>query len=200
MKSRYLNNETLIESLKNGQEEAFAYLMDAYYKKLCVYAGNLTKDMYSGQDIVQNVFLRVWEQRHKLNTDYSINNFLYRSVHNEFIDQYRKNKLLTALEEEHLKQLNAIVQEEDATEITRLIALVNTEIQNLPPKCRAVFTMGKLEGLTYNEIAEYQNISVRTVEMHMGKAFEIIREKLGGKIDAILFLLFGMYKSSILRK
>lgn len=200
MKSRYLNNETLIESLKNGQEEAFAYLMDTYYKKLCVYAGNLTKDMYTGQDIVQNVFLRVWEQRHKLNTDYSISNFLYRSVHNEFIDQYRKNKLLTALEEEHLNQLNTIVQEEDATEITRLIALVNTEIQNLPPKCRAVFTMGKLEGLTYTEIAEYQNISVRTVEMHMGKAFEIIREKLGGKIDIIFFLLFGMSKSSVLRK
>jgi RNA polymerase sigma-70 factor (ECF subfamily) len=60
--------------------------------------------------------------------------------------------------------------------------------------------MGKLEGLTYNEIAEYQNISVRTVEMHMGKAFEIIRRKLGDKSDAILFLLFGMPKLSLPRK
>lgn len=199
MKNRYLNNEVLIESLKNGQEEAFAYLMDTYYKKLCVYAGNLTKDLYTRQDIVQNVFLRVWEQRHKLKADYSISNFLYRAVYNEFIDQYRKNKLLTALEEEHLKQLNTIVQEE-ATEITRLIELVNKEIENLPPKCKAVFTMGKFEGLTYNEIAAYQNISVRTVEMHMSKAFDVIRKKVGDKIDAILFLLFGTSKSFILRK
>lgn len=193
MKNRYLNNEVLIESLKNGQEEAFAYLMDTYHKKLCVYAGNLTKDLYTRQDIVQNVFLRVWEQRHKLKPDYSISNFLYRAVYNEFIDQYRKNKLLTALEEEHLKQLNTIVQEE-ATEISRLIELVNKEIQNLPPKCKAVFTMGKFEGLTYNEIAEYQNISVRTVEMHMSKAFDVIRKKVGDKIDAVLFLLFRSSK------
>lgn len=197
MKSRYLNNEALIESLKNGHEDAFAYLMDTYHKKLCVYAGNLTKDIYTGQDIVQNVFLRIWKQREKLKADYSISNFLYRSVYNEFIDQYRKNKLMTALEEEHLKQLNTIVLEEDATEINRLIELVNIEIQNLPPKCKSVFTMGKLEGLTYNEIAEYQNISVRTVEMHMGKAFEIIREKLGDKINGILFLLFGVHKKFV---
>jgi RNA polymerase sigma-70 factor (ECF subfamily) len=200
LKNRYLNNESLIESLKSGQEDAFAYLMDAYYKKLCVYAGSLTKDIYTGQDIVQNVFLRVWEQRHKLKCDYSISSFLYRSVYNEFIDQYRKNKLLTALEEEHLKQLNTIVEEDEATEITRLIELVNIEIQNLPPKCKSVFTMGKLEGLTYNEIAEYQNISVRTVEMHIGKAFEIIRKKFGNKINGILFLMFGMPKLSLPRK
>jgi RNA polymerase sigma-70 factor (ECF subfamily) len=121
-------------------------------------------------------------------------------VYNEFIDQYRKNKLLTALEEEHLKQLNTIVEEDEATEITRLIELVNIEIQNLPPKCKSVFTMGKLEGLTYNEIAEYQNISVRTVEMHIGKAFEIIRKKFGNKINGILFLMFGMPKLSLPRK
>jgi RNA polymerase sigma-70 factor (ECF subfamily) len=99
---------------------------------------------------------------------------------------------LTALEEEYLKQLNAIVQDDNAIEITRLIDLVNNEIQHLPPKCKAVFTMSKLEGLTYNEIAEYQNISVRTVEIHISKAFEIIRKKLGDKFDAILFLLFGL--------
>lgn len=200
MKNRYLDNELLIESLKRGQEDAFAYLMDTYYKKLCVYAGSLTKDIYTGQDIVQNVFLRIWEQRHKLKVEYSISNYLYRSVYNEFIDQFRRNKLLTALEEEHIKQLNTIVQDEDPTEIARLIELVNIEIQNLPPKCKSVFTMGKLEGLTYNEIAEYQNISVRTVEMHIGKAFEIIRKKLGNKIDGILFLMFGMPKLSLPRK
>lgn len=195
MKSRYLNNKILIESLKIGQEEAFSYLMDTYYNKLCVYAGSLAKDSYIGQDIVQNVFLKIWEQRHKLKSNYSISSFLYKSVYNEFIDHYRKNKLLTSLEEEHIKQLNAIVKEDNVVEINRLIELVNREIQNLPPKCKSVFTMGKLEGLTYNEIAEYQKITVGTVEMHMSKAFEIMRKKIGDKTDTILFLMFGMCKS-----
>lgn len=190
MKSKYLNNETLIKNLKEGNEDAFTYLMDTHYEKLCIYAGNLTKDIYGGQDIVQNVFLRLWERRRKLKVNYSIISFLYRSVYNEFIDQYRKTKLLTALEEEHIKILNNIVQQEDNRDIIRLIELVKSEIQNLPPKCKAVFMMGKLEGLTNNEIAEYRNISLRTVEMHMTKAFEILRKKVGDKIDVVLFLLF----------
>ena len=196
MGSRYLNNTILIENLKKGEEDAFAHLMDTYYNKLCVYAGNLTKDHYAAQDIVQNVFLKIWEKRHKLKADYVISNFLYRAVYNEFIDQYRKNKLLTPLEEQHIKHLNIILQENNALEISRLIALVKQEVQHLPPKCKSVFVMGKLEGLTYEEIAEHQNVTVRTVEMHMCKAFEIIRKKLGDKIGAILFLLFGSPKIS----
>ncbi|GAA3605017.1 RNA polymerase sigma-70 factor [Flavivirga amylovorans] len=191
MKNRYLNNETLLKHLKKGDANAFAYIMDTHYDKLCVYATNLTNDPYTAQDIVQNVFLRIWEMHKKLKTNYSINNYLYRSVYHEFIDQYRKNKLLTSLEEEHIKQLNAITQEKDVTEITRLIELVKSEIQNLPPKCKAVFVMSKLEGLTYNEIAEHNKIAVRTVEMHMARAFEIMREKLGDRMESLLFLLFS---------
>ncbi|MBJ6366990.1 RNA polymerase sigma factor [Snuella sedimenti] len=192
MNSSYLNNENLIKNLKKGEESAFVYLMNTYHNKLCVYARGLTKDHYTAQDIVQNVFFKVWEQRQKLNSGYNINNFLYRSVYNEFIDHYRKIKLLTPLEEEHIKQLKAIVQEDRVSEINNLIELVKQEIENLPPKCKSVFTMGKLEGLTYIEIAEYQKITVRTVEMHMSRAFEIIRKKIGDKTDVILFLLFGM--------
>ncbi len=193
MKNQYLNNNNLIESLQKGKEEAFVCLMNTFHAKLCIYARGLTKDHYTAQDIVQNVFLKVWEQRQKLNPNYNINNFLYRLVYNEFIDHYRKIKHLAPLEEEHIKQLNAIVRDDKITETTKLIELVKKEIENLPPKCKLVFTMGKLEGLTYTEIAEYQKVTVRTVEMHMSRAFEIIRKKIGDKTNTILFLLFGMH-------
>jgi RNA polymerase sigma-70 factor (ECF subfamily) len=192
VKRQYLNNNILIENLKKGNEDAFVYLMNTYHDKLCVYARGLTKDHYTAQDIVQNVFLRVWEQRKKLNSSLNLNNFLYKSIYNEFIDHYRKIKLLTPLEEEHIKQLNTIVSEQKASEIDRLVELVKQEIENLPPKCKSVFTMGKLEGLTYVEIAEHQQVSLRTVEMHMSRAFEIIRKKIGDKTNTILFLLFGI--------
>jgi RNA polymerase sigma-70 factor (ECF subfamily) len=192
VKRQYLNNNILIENLKKGNEDAFVYLMNTYHDKLCVYARGLTKDHYTAQDIVQNVFLRVWEQRKKLNSSLNLNNFLYKSIYNEFIDHYRKIKLLTPLEEEHIKQLNTIVSEQKASEIDRLVELVKQEIENLPPKCKSVFTMGKLEGLTYVEIAEHQQVSIRTVEMHMSRAFEIIRKKIGDKTNTILFLLFGI--------
>jgi RNA polymerase sigma-70 factor (ECF subfamily) len=192
VKRQHLNNNILIENLKKGNEDSFVYLMNTYHDKLCVYARGLTKDHYTAQDIVQNVFLRVWEQRKKLNSSLNLNNFLYKSIYNEFIDHYRKIKLLTPLEEEHIKQLNTIVSEQKASEIDRLVELVKQEIENLPPKCKSVFTMGKLEGLTYVEIAEHQQVSIRTVEMHMSRAFEIIRKKIGDKTNTILFLLFGI--------
>ncbi|WP_299671855.1 RNA polymerase sigma factor [uncultured Polaribacter sp.] len=180
-----------MEHLKNGHEAAFAYLMDRYHKKLCVYAKSLCRDVYIAEDIVQNIFLSVWERRQKLKEIYSIKNYLYQCVYNEFINQHRKKMTLITLEKEYIKTLDSILEEEDTSELTRLIDLVRQEIQELPPKCKEVFIMGKKEGLTYAEIAAHLNISFRTVENQMSKAFAIIRKKVGDKIDTILFLLFG---------
>ena len=190
----FSNNKTLIEHLRKGHEGAFTYLMDTYHKKLCVYAKSLCRDIYIAEDIVQNIFLSVWVRRRKLKDAYSIQSYLYQSVYNEFINQYRKKTTLITLEKEYIKTLNAILEDEDSSEITRLIALVKQEIQELPPKCKEIFIMGKQEGLTYAEIAEHLNVSFRTVENQMSKAFAIIREKVGDKMNTILFLLFGMHR------
>ena len=190
----YSNNSVLITHLKNGNEEAYEYLMNAYYNQLCAYALGLTKDKFKAEDIVQNVFFKVWKKRKKLSEINSIKNFLYKSVYNEFIDEFRKNKNLTLMDEDHIKHLNTIVDEINPNELTRLIDIVKMEIDNLPPKCRTIFKLAKLEGLTYREIAEYQSISLRTVENHMAKAFSIIRDKIGDKIEAILFLIFSPLK------
>ncbi|WP_233783429.1 RNA polymerase sigma factor [Flavivirga eckloniae] len=186
----YTNNTYLVERLRKGDESAYTYLMDAFYQKLCTYANSLSRDVYVSEDIVQNVFLRIWEHRHRLKGTHSVKSYLYQSVYNEFIDQYRKRNKLIAVESEYIKALTDIV-EEDASELTRLIGLVKEEIQNLPPKCKKVFLLGKQEGLTYGEIAEYLNVSFRTVENQMSKAFAIIRKNVGNRTDSILFLLFG---------
>lgn len=188
----FSNNKTLIKHLRKGDEDAFVYLMEINHKKLCVYAKSLCRDIYLAEDIVQNVFLNVWERRRKLKEIYSIQSYLYRSVYNEFINQYRKKSALITLEKEYIQMLNAILKEEDTSELTKLIALVKQEIQELPPKCKAIFIMGKQEGLTYAEIAEHMDISFRTVENQMSKAFAIIREKVEGKVNIVFFLLHGM--------
>lgn len=194
MNINYLNNKTLVEHLKKGDEKAFAYLMDAYYHKLCTYAKSLSRDVYLAEDIVQNVLLRIWEQRQKLKGTFSLKSYLYQSVYNEFIDQHRKKNALLTLEENYIKTLNTILKEEETSDLTKLIALVKQEIQTLPPKCKEVFVLGKQEGLTYTEIAEHLNISFRTVENQMSKAFVIIRKKVGDRINPILFLLFDKKK------
>lgn len=77
--------------------------MELYYEPLCSYAKNLARDNFRSEDIVQNVIVRIWLQREKLNANITIKNYLFRSVYNEFIDQYRKSTAITALEKNILK-------------------------------------------------------------------------------------------------
>ena len=83
------------------------------------------------------------------------------------------------------------MEEEDEKSIDKLMKIVKNEIENLPPKCKQTFLLSKQEGLTNIEIAEYLNVSIKSVEAHITKAFSILRKVIGDKVDGILFLLFG---------
>lgn len=166
-------------------------MVDTYHHELCVYAASLSRDMYAAEDIVQNVFLKLWKQRYKLHAKFSVRGFLYRSVYHEFIDQYRKKINLSAVEAHYNDKLNAMVDEEATTETANLIALVKQEIENLPPQCKEMFLLSKCEGLTNVEIAQYLKVSVKAVERQMTKGFSTLRKTVGEKMQGILFLLFG---------
>lgn len=191
----YNDNDVLIESLRSGDEKAFTYMIDNYHHRLCVYANSLIKNVYTAEDIVQNVFVRTWEQRSRLMTNHSIKSFLYKSVYNEFIDQYRKNQTLFTIEKNYHATLNSIVLENDSESFDKILTVVTKEIQNLPPKCKEVFILSKQEGLTNIEIAEHLNISVKTVEAQITKAFSILRSSLEEKVKTFFFLLFGIKKN-----
>jgi RNA polymerase sigma-70 factor (ECF subfamily) len=184
----------IIKALKEGKSDAYSYLVNTYHHKLCVYALGLTNNYNLAEDIVQNVFISVWNNRLKLKEDFSIKNYLYKSVYNEFIDQYRKRKLVFPLEKKYIEALSTIVEEEKENEqsIKKLIAIVKKEIENLPPKCKQVFLLSKEDGLTNIEIAEHLDVSIKNVEGHITKAFKILRNTLGNKTKYILFLLFGL--------
>jgi RNA polymerase sigma-70 factor (family 1) len=191
MKKTFLNDKEFISSLKRGDSKGYQFLVTSYYQKLCVYANSLTNDPHLAEDIVQNVFMSIWRNRNKLKEEFVIKSYLYKSVYNEFIDQYRKNKALLTLEKKHIDALNYIVEEEDEKSLKKLIYIVKKEIDKLPPKCKQTFLLSKEEGLTNLEISEYLNISIKSVEAHITKAFSVLRKSIGNKVNGILFLLFG---------
>ncbi|MFD2606725.1 RNA polymerase sigma factor [Euzebyella marina] len=198
MRIDFNDNTLLIQNLKNGDEKAYEYLVDNYHHRLCVYANSLVNDHDHAEDIVQNVFIRTWERRHNLKSNFTIKSFLYKSVHNEFIDQYRKKKSVTALEKKYIEELERFT-EKDEVFFERLLNLVQREIQNLPPKCRKIFLMSKQEGFTNVEIAEQLNVSIKTIEYHITKAFAILRQKANKDMEPVLFLLFGFRRPSKLK-
>ena len=184
------NPEPLTQQLRSGKIKAYENLMDTYYQKLCAYAFTLSNDHADAEDIVQNVFTRLWMKRKKITSDFSIKGFLYKSVYNEFVDQYRKNKYVTSLEADYLDTLETVVQNEPEN-LETLINWVYSTVENLPPKCRHIFLLNKREGLTHIEISEYLGISLKTVEWHITYAFKLLREKLNSHTGPIMFLLFG---------
>ncbi|PCJ91967.1 MAG: RNA polymerase sigma-70 factor [Flavobacteriaceae bacterium] len=197
MKRDFEDNTVLIKQLKKGNEKAYSHLLNCYHHRLCVYADSLINDKDVAEDIVQNVFVRIWEKRNNLKTDFSIKSFLYKSVFNEFIDQNRKRKSVTALEKKYIDALDSIVKEDNAA-LEKLFLMVQKEIQTLPPKCRMIFLLSKKEGLSNIEIAEHLDLSIKTIESHITKAFSILRKKVNGKTEMQTFF-FLLFRTNTLR-
>lgn len=189
------DNKYLIEQLRKGEERAYMYLLETYHRRLHSYAMTMVDDVAMAQDIVQNVFLKTWQFRKKLNSAYSLKSFLYKSVYNEFVNTYKKNQKVSLLEQKYMESLAEVVEGIDEGAMERMIAIVSKEVQNLPAKCQKIFVLSKHEGLTNIEISEYLNVSLKTVEAQITKAFSILRQKLGEKYETILFLLFGNLKN-----
>jgi len=187
---RLKDNLEFISKLKNGDEDAYAQLIDLYHHKLCIHANSLTNDFLSAEDIVQNVFIKFWKVRHRLNQEYSIEAVLYRSVYNEFIDQYRKNQTKLQVEQHYYKHLNSIVQHYDDKKLKDALKLIYEVVETLPIKCKEVFILSKKDGLSNMEIAVHLNVSIKTVEGQISKAYKAIRKTLKGKIVKLLFALF----------
>tara|TARA_R110002049_G_scaffold229919_1_gene402072 strand:- start:186 stop:782 length:597 start_codon:yes stop_codon:yes gene_type:complete len=192
MKIDYINETAFVQGLKKGDSIAYTYLVKSYHHRLCTYAFGLIGDYDLSEDIVQNVFIKIWKQRKKLKDDVDLTNYLYKSVYNGFIDHYRRIRPVFSLEKVHIDTLGALVQDDPENSLERLVAQVKMEIENLPPKCKQAFILSKQEGLTNIEIAEYLNISTKSVEGHITKAFTILRKSLDGKMKGVFLLLFGL--------
>ena len=163
-------NSILIDQLEKGNEKAFSFLVENYNHKLCVYANSLMNDPVKAQDIVQNVFIKT----------------------------YRSAKSLMALEKLYMDTLVKFEMEPEQQGTEEIMEKVMIAINDLPPKCQQIFLLSKKEGLDNIEIAEYLEISRKTVENQITKAFTILREKLGKKYETVLMLIFGINTKKIL--
>lgn len=187
----FSDNKSLILNLKDGNKKAFSYLIDTYHHDLCVYANSLINNHIQADDVVQNVFIKLWTKRENLSESFSLKSFLYKAVYNEFIDQYRKTQSVLRIEKVYLEHLNSLIEPESKEDTEKLILLVKESIDQLPPKCKQIFELSKSEGLSNIEISEHLNISIKTVEAQMTKGYKTIRKNLKERIKAFLFMLFG---------
>ncbi|KAB1068155.1 RNA polymerase sigma-70 factor [Tamlana haliotis] len=189
MKNNTEDLQLLILNFKKGNTSAFKYFFEKYHSKLTSFINSYTNNPELTQDIVQDAFVTLWESRDKIDSSKSIAPYLYKIAYNIFINNYRKHvkesKMLDALMYKTLIDLS----EEDTDLQEKKLKQITEAIEILPPKCKKVFQMSKLQGYKYAEIAIMLNISVKTVEAQMGKAFAIIRERIKKTGPLILSLI-----------
>ncbi|GAC1421741.1 MAG: RNA polymerase sigma-70 factor [Flavisolibacter sp.] len=155
--------------------DQFKPIFDEYYNKLCNYAYSFLKDFNSCEDIVQEVFEKIWSNHKDLISDSGIRYYLFTSVRNNCLTRLGKNKKYAWVE---LNDNDALVNptlelKEDSTYNYK--ELLQQAMQQLPPKCKEVFLLSRLGKQSYQEIADQLGISIKTVETQISKALKILR-------------------------
>ncbi|HLN55224.1 MAG TPA: RNA polymerase sigma-70 factor [Bacteroidales bacterium] len=172
----------IIRGIREGDTGQFETLFRSSYVSLVRYAKVIIKDHDTAEEIVQDLFFRLWQDRQKLNIESSLNGYLFRSVHNKCLHYIEHLRVV----EKHAEEMSMRQQEgqESPAEILQYAELqerVAEILGKLPERCGQIFYMNRFEGLKYSEIAEKLKVSVKTVESNMGRALKEFRKELSEK-------------------
>lgn len=177
-------------AIRQGDEAAFDALFRALYAPLCRYATGLCDgDPDQAEDLVQQAFVKLWEQRAQLDVRHSIRAYLYKMVHHQALNRLRHQRTRLRHQTERLREPEASSDLPDP----ELQEHINQALQTLPPQCRQIFELSRFEELKYREIADMLQLSIKTVETQMGKALRLMRVHLADYLG-ILLLIYQVFK------
>jgi RNA polymerase sigma-70 factor (ECF subfamily) len=168
------STDTVITGLLSERnEKAFEQVFKSHFKNLHAYAATILKDDIMAEEMVQNVFFKMWEKNTPLSIPGSITAYLYRAVHNESLN-YMKHQKVKAAYQAHNSFHTKNTSESASKKILfkELSEKLHQALNELPEQCRTVFQLSRFEELRYREIADQLNISVKTVENHRAHIME----------------------------
>jgi RNA polymerase sigma-70 factor (ECF subfamily) len=185
-----LSEKQALETIQSGNESAFEMIFRSYYQPLCRYAYSFLEDKEEAEEVVQSAFITIWEKRKSLDIQTSLKSYLYRMVRNACLNVIKHEKI----KQQHVTHeltvadtsYESVTQKVYATELELKIS---EAMKTLPEQCRLVFQLSRFEELKYQEIADQLQISVKTVENHMGKALKLMREQLKEYLPILLIFI-----------
>ena len=179
----------LVEKIIAGNHTAFEMLFKTYSQRLIYFSRRYVLDKQTAENIVQDVFLRIWQNKENLNPSKSIQSYLFTAVKNESLKQLR-HLSVEKQQQENVSRLSVVeLTPDEAIDKNELKGELNKAINDLPEKCREIFYMSRFDQLKYSEIADILGISIKTVETQMGRALKKLRGQLAHLISIILFLM-----------
>ena len=173
--SKSSHDKIVLQALNRSDENAFEKVYTDYYKQLTTYLLGFSIDREKVEDIVQDTFVYLWSKRKEIIIKTSLKSYLYKIAYNKLNDWYRtdkkKNKMLTSYY--HTEKIFAVKSNEAYmdSQLDKLDACICV----LPPRCKDVFIANKISGKKYKEVALDMDISIRTVENHISKAYRLLK-------------------------
>ncbi|WP_423148326.1 RNA polymerase sigma-70 factor [Rubrolithibacter danxiaensis] len=175
-------------------DQAFEQLFKTHFKALHSYAAVMLRDDDLAEEIVQNMFLKLWEKREQLNVQTSVKAYLYKCVHNDSLNYLKHQKIKAKYQDYATYSMNGNTEQASKNlELSELESRLGEALNELPQQCRTIFQMSRFEELKYKEIAERLDLSVKTVENQMGKALKILRLKLADFLPLIVLILWLLH-------
>lgn len=178
----------------DDDHKSFKRLFYEFYPSLCVYAGRYILSTDTCEDIVQDVFFNIWEKRKTLNIHSSFRNFLITSVRNSCTNYIRKQSSYDKYLENYTSTSSSQSPLPDEIYTTNeLNDMIASALEKLPTNIQDVFHLSRNENMTYKEIAEEMNISIKTVESYISKALKLLRVELKDYLPLVLVLFLNYF-------
>lgn len=186
------NEADLLALVAKGDERAFTELFDAYYRQLGEYVYKLTESMEVTEEIVQDVFIKIWLKKEKLPELDNFSYYLFILSKNQTLNHLRKKANDKVRQLEWLKQFEEEVYiPDDSSIIEEYRSLMDAAIEKLPPQQKKVYKLSREERLKYEEIAKILDISPETVKKHIKLALRFIKNELSSQNDAMIVLVLS---------
>jgi RNA polymerase sigma-70 factor (ECF subfamily) len=190
------NENNTVRRIKQGDKEVFRNLFEIYYQRLFLYAKSYVEDADTAKDIVQDLFINLWEKRKNLVIISSLSSYFFRAIHNRSIQFLRHKKVISKYKEKHLLKLKeAEILYNTSVDFTlsdvqfnEIRDILNKTYNSLPAKTREVFRLSREEAKSNPTIANTLNINIKTVEYYITKALKVFHNAL--KDYFVLFILF----------
>lgn len=190
--NKRISDVELVERLHNGDVEAFDQIFERYGSRLFGFALKYLKSKEETEGIVQDVFLKIWENRKILKKESSFKSYLFTIAYHDICKLFRRKQIQLKLSDEILKTANPKLNLEDEVDYNFTLEQVNKLIEKLPEKQRIIFEKSRKEGKTTKEIAKEMNLAPGTVDNQISATLKFLRKNLSVHNFALL-LFFAFF-------
>jgi RNA polymerase sigma-70 factor (ECF subfamily) len=173
-----IDDRELLARLRAGDTSAFDAIFRANYALLVRVAEAMLRDRGSAEEIAQDVMLELWRRRESLDLTESVRGYLLQATRNRSLNALRHRAIERRSEPQLANGISRLPSTDASVREREIEVAIQAAIAELPDRCRQVFELSRIDGLKYAEIASRLGISVKTVEVQMGKALRVLRERL----------------------